>query len=93
MKAFTFQAPPNILFEPGASSKLAEIVGGYGVSRVLLVTDKGVRNAGLTRGTEAALKDGGFTLSVFDDVEADCLRLAAPPERNRPHKKSWWRLP
>ena len=30
MKAFTFQAPPNILFEAGASKKLAELVAGYG---------------------------------------------------------------
>jgi alcohol dehydrogenase class IV len=48
MKPFTFQAPPNILFEAGASRKLAELVAGYGVTRVLLVTDKGVRNAGLS---------------------------------------------
>ena len=48
MKPFTFQAPPNILFEAGASKKLAELVAGYGAKRVLLVTDKGVRNAGLT---------------------------------------------
>ena len=48
MKAFTFQAPPNILFEAGASRKLAELVAGYDITRVLLVTDRGVRNAGLT---------------------------------------------
>ena len=48
MKAFTFQAPANILFEAGASRKLAELVSEYGAKRVLLVTDKGVRNAGLT---------------------------------------------
>jgi alcohol dehydrogenase class IV len=71
MKAFTFQAPPNILFEAGASSKLAETVAGYGVERVLLVTDKGVRNAGLTKGAEASLIKNGCTLTVFDEVEAD----------------------
>jgi alcohol dehydrogenase class IV len=71
VKAFTFQAPPNILFEAGASSKLAETVAGYGVQRVLLVTDKGVRNAGLTKGAEASLAKNGCTLTVFDEVEAD----------------------
>jgi len=71
MKAFTFQAPPNILFEAGASSKLAETVASYGVERVLLVTDKGVRNAGLTKGAEASLAKSGCTLTVFDEVEAD----------------------
>lgn len=59
MKAFTFQAPPNILFEAGASKKLAELVAVYGAKRVLLVTDKGVRNAGLTKNAEAGLIAGG----------------------------------
>ena len=71
MKAFTFQAPPNILFEAGASKKLAELVAGYGAERVLLVTDRGVRNAGLTKNAEAGLVAGGCEFAVFDDVEAD----------------------
>jgi alcohol dehydrogenase class IV len=71
MKPFTFQAPPNILFEVGASKKLAELVSGYGAKRVLLVTDKGVRNAGLTGSAEAGLVANGCELTVFDDVEAD----------------------
>jgi alcohol dehydrogenase class IV len=71
MKPFTFQAPPNILFEAGASTKLAELVAGYGAKRILLVTDKGVRNAGLTGNAEAGLIAGGCELTVFDGVEAD----------------------
>src|SRR5207247_8170838 len=71
MKPFTFQAPPNILFEAGASKKLAELVAGYGAKRVLLVTDKGVRNADLTKNAEAGLVAGGCELTVFEDVEAD----------------------
>ena len=71
MKAFTFQTSPNVLFEAGASRKLADIVAGYGVKRVLLVTDKGVRNAGLTKSAEAALAAAGYSLTVFEDVEAD----------------------
>jgi alcohol dehydrogenase class IV len=68
---FTFQAPSNILFEPGASRKIDELVAGYGAKRVMLVTDKGVRGAGLTRGAEASLAAAGVKLSVFDDVVAD----------------------
>jgi len=41
------------------------------VTRILLVTDKGVRNAGLTGNAEKALIDGGCELTVFEDVEAD----------------------
>jgi alcohol dehydrogenase class IV len=71
MKAFTFQAPPNILFEAGASRKLADLVRDYGSRRVLLVTDKGVRKAGLTTGAEEGLAAAGCELTVFDDVLAD----------------------
>ena len=71
MKAFTFQTPPNILFEVGASRKLAELVSGYGAKRILLVTDEGVRNAGLTRNAETGLVEDGCDLTIFDDVEAD----------------------
>ena len=55
MNPFTFQTCPNILFEPGSSSKIAEVVSTFGASRVLLVTDKGVRGAGLTGAAEDAL--------------------------------------
>ena len=56
MNPFTFQTTPNVLFETGAASKIAEIVGSYGAKRVMLITDKGVRNAGLTRGAEDAVE-------------------------------------
>lgn len=68
---FTFQAPANILFEPGASRKIDELVASYGARRVMLVTDKGVRGAGLTKGAEASLAAAGTEVSVFDDVVAD----------------------
>ncbi|UVO33194.1 iron-containing alcohol dehydrogenase [Bradyrhizobium arachidis] len=71
MGRFTFQAPSNILFEPGASRKIDELVAGYGARRVMLVTDKGVRGAGLTRSAEASLASAGIKVSVFDEVVAD----------------------
>ena len=71
MTPFTFQTTPNVLFEPGAVRKLASIVSGLGASRVMLVTDRGVRGAGLTRDAEAGLAEAGLALTVFEDVAAD----------------------
>ncbi|MBR0825606.1 iron-containing alcohol dehydrogenase [Bradyrhizobium manausense] len=71
MGRFTFQAPSNILFEPGASRKIDELVAGHGAKRVMLVTDKGVRGAGLTKSAEASLASAGIKVSVFDEVVAD----------------------
>src|SRR5438105_12168581 len=68
---FTFQAPANILFEPGASRKIDELVAGYGARRIMLVTDKGVRGAGLTEGAESSLAAAGIDVTVFEDVVAD----------------------
>ena len=70
MTPFTFQTTPNVLFEPGAAQKIAELVSGFGARRVLFVTDKGVRGAGLTRAAEASLAEAA-DLTVFEDVVAD----------------------
>ncbi len=71
MTPFTFQTCPNILFAPGAAGRIAALVGEARARRVLLVTDAGVRAAGLTRAAESALAEAGVALAVFDDVVAD----------------------
>jgi alcohol dehydrogenase class IV len=71
MTPFTFQSPSNILFEAGASRKIAELVEQYGASRIMLVTDKGVRAAGLTGDAEAAVLAARISVTIFDDVVAD----------------------
>jgi alcohol dehydrogenase class IV len=71
MKSFTFQGPANILFEAGAVRKIADLVSQYGAGRILLVTDKGVRTAGLTKDAEAGMAAAGMSVTVFEDVVAD----------------------
>ena len=70
MNPFTFQTTPNVLFEAGAAKKIAGLVSDFGAKRVLFVTDKGVRGAGLTQDAEASLA-AGAELTVFEDVVAD----------------------
>ncbi|MGX7709165.1 iron-containing alcohol dehydrogenase [Methylobacterium sp. Gmos1] len=71
MNPFTFQTTPNVLFEVGASAKLPEIVAGFGARRVMLVTDRGVRAAGLTKPAEDGLGQAGVEICVYEDVVAD----------------------
>jgi alcohol dehydrogenase class IV len=71
MNPFTFQVPSNILFESGASKKVADLAAGFGAQRILLVTDRGVRDAGLTAAAEDALKAAGRDVVLFEDVVAD----------------------
>ena len=77
---FIFQTTRNILSELGGIAKLGRLVGpntsnGMGCSRVLVVTDPGVRAAGLVDPALRSLADTGVEYAVFDAVVAD------PPEQ------------
>jgi alcohol dehydrogenase class IV len=71
MNPFTFQVPSNVLFEGDASGKVADLAAEFGSRRILLVTDKGVRGAGLTAAAEDALRAASLDVLVFEDVVAD----------------------
>ncbi len=72
---FEFNAPPRTIFRAGAAQELAAAFTGFGcVSRVLVVTDKGVRGLGLLDAPLAGLRAAGLSVEIFDDVVAD------PPE-------------
>lgn len=76
MSAFEFRTVPHIVFGEGTSRQLAEKAAPVlkSARRLFVVTDKGVRAAGLIDPTLAALEAAGFTLETYDDVVAD------PPE-------------
>ena len=71
-----FRTGKSIVSELGASStRLGSIVGSETALRsggsVLIVTDPGVRAAGLLDGALASLENSGFNTTVFADVEPD----------------------
>ncbi|WP_046866295.1 iron-containing alcohol dehydrogenase [Microvirga massiliensis] len=70
MNPFTFQTTPNVLFEAGAPKRIAALVSEFCARRILLVTDKGVRGAGLTQDAEENLAVS-CDLTVFEDMVAD----------------------
>lgn len=59
---------PEILPRVGA---IPALLRREGVGRVLLVTDSGIRGAGLTAPLEAALKAEGIACAVYDGVTAN----------------------
>ena len=71
MTPFTFQTVPDIRFGVGAVAGIAELVRERGARRVLIVTDQGVRGAGLVDPVADALRAGGAEVAVFDGVVAD----------------------
>jgi alcohol dehydrogenase class IV len=75
--AFAFKTAPHILFEPGASARLAQTAAPAlkGARRILFVTDAGVHSAGLCDGALAGLAQAGLDVLVHDRIIPD------PPEQ------------
>ena len=71
MPDFLFQTPANLRVGPGASREVGALLSGMGARRVLVVTDAGVRSAGLLAGVLAALEEAALACTVFDAVAAD----------------------
>ncbi|MEM9725687.1 MAG: iron-containing alcohol dehydrogenase [Pseudomonadota bacterium] len=72
---FEFNTVPAIVFRRGAAADLGPLLAPrFDARRALIVTDKGVRGAGLLEPGVASLRQAGFEVSIFDEVTAD------PPE-------------
>ncbi len=71
---FTFRTVPSVIFEAGSSARLGAIVRPR-MTRPVIVTDKGIVNAGLIDRALKSLKDEGLDYFLFDGIEAD------PPAR------------
>ena len=73
-----FYMPTRVLFGRGIAGQIAGHVEALGADAVLLVTDPGVRAAGLITPVEAALAAAGIAATIFDRVQpnprdTDCL--------------------
>jgi len=71
---FMFQTARKITFGNGAIKKIGDEalgIAGSGGKKALLVSDKGVVAAGLTKDAQASLEKSGFEVVVFDGVTAD----------------------
>jgi alcohol dehydrogenase class IV len=72
---FEFRTVPAIAVEWAGAKRLGEILAArFQPRRAMMVTDRGVRGAGLLDPVLASLSAAGFAFAVFDGVVAD------PPE-------------
>lgn len=70
-QAAVFMTKTRLVHGAGAASAASREASQLGITRALLVTDKGIRAAGLLDGVEESLKSSGVLCDVFDDVTAD----------------------
>ncbi|CAN5288670.1 iron-containing alcohol dehydrogenase [soil metagenome] len=71
MQGFVFQSTKSIMVESGSSSRIGELVKSLGCTSVLLVSDPGVKGAGLLQAGLRGLEQNGIAVTLFTDVEAD----------------------
>lgn len=74
MKNFIFQTVPVLHFGEGCLAELPGQIAALRASRPMIVTDKGIVNAGLIAPVEQILRAAGLEVAIFDEVVAD------PPE-------------
>jgi alcohol dehydrogenase len=68
---FDFAQRTRVIFGPGVIDRLGELVRELGRTRVLLVTDKGLAQAGHERHALDALRQADLAVTVYDDVHCN----------------------
>lgn len=64
----TFEIPTKLISGVDSIKKLDEILKDLEITKPLIVTDKGIKEAGLLEKLERLLKDNGYKYSVYDQV-------------------------
>ncbi|WP_332898706.1 iron-containing alcohol dehydrogenase family protein [Haladaptatus sp. CMSO5] len=66
-----WNVPNRVLFGAGVASQTGDYVERFGADTVLIVTDNGVRDAGVLAPILESLSEAGKTYEIFDGVEPD----------------------
>lgn len=66
---FDFDPRTRVVFGAGSASRLGELARELGATRVLLVTDQGIRSAGHEDRCLGSLAEAGLQATLFDDVQ------------------------
>src|SRR5437588_11942435 len=69
LQPFDFPTPTRVVFGPGTVSRLGELAKELGDTRVLVVTDPGLKAAGHPQRAVASLEAAGLEVFLFDQVE------------------------
>ncbi|CAA0101548.1 NAD-dependent methanol dehydrogenase [Halioglobus japonicus] len=65
------QPKPLVFVGPGSTKQLSQAIGRFGLRKILVVTDKPLRELGVLDPTLAALQDAGVETAVFEGVLPD----------------------
>lgn len=65
------QPKPLVFLGPGSALQLSQAIGRFGLRKILVVTDKPLRELGVLDATVAALHDAGVETAIYDGVLPD----------------------
>jgi alcohol dehydrogenase len=65
------QPKPMMFVGPGSSAQLSKAIGQFGIAKLLIVTDKPLRELGVLDSTLAALESHGVSTHIYDGVLPD----------------------
>lgn len=71
LPVFKFMMPPVIYIGNESSRKIADVVSSFGVSKILIITGKVIRNIGMLEPVEKALKSVTKSCIVYDGIEQE----------------------
>ena len=71
LSTYTFHLPTRIEFGAGAAKTAGKEAKKLGATKVMLVADKGVIAAGLTKDVENSLQEEGISYLIFDNIVAN----------------------
>src|SRR5437764_4278380 len=69
LRPFDYHSPTRVVYGPGTLARLGEVARELGESRVLLVTDPGLKAAGHPQRAVQSIREAGLEVFVFDAVE------------------------
>lgn len=70
IRNFEFQAP-RCIFGEGSTKRIPEILANYNVNKLMLVYDKGVKAAGIVDPILENIRNAGYEVIEFDEVNPD----------------------
>lgn len=68
-KSFSFQVPGEIVFGPGCIKKLSRVLKAKNISKVMLVSDRGLEAVGVVQKLSDLLTESGISFVSFLDIE------------------------
>ena len=66
---YNFTLATEIVYGIGASKKIGSIAAGRGAKKAFIVSDQGVKQAGLLEPIQKSFQESGIETALFDDVE------------------------